>query len=58
MVWYSHFLKNFPQLVVINTVKGFSVVNKARVDIPGNLWLFDDSKDVDNLIPGFSFFCK
>ena len=33
MVWYSHLLKNFPQIVVIHTVKGFSVVNKAGVDV-------------------------
>ena len=33
VVWYSHFFKNFPQLVVINTVKGFGVVNKAEVDV-------------------------
>ena len=33
MVWYSHLLKNLPQFVVIYTVKGFSVVNEAEVDI-------------------------
>ena len=33
MVWYSHIIKNFPQFVVIDTVKGFSVVNKAEVDV-------------------------
>ena len=33
MVWYSHFFKNFPQFVVIHTVKGFSVVNEAEVDV-------------------------
>ena len=33
VVWYSHVLKNFPQLVVIHTVKGFGVVNKAEVDV-------------------------
>ena len=33
MIWYSHLLKNFPQFVVIHTVKGFSVVNEAEVDV-------------------------
>ena len=33
MVWYSHLLKNFPQFVVIHTVKGFGVANKAEVDV-------------------------
>ena len=33
MVWYSHLLKNFPQFVVIHTVKGFSAVNEAEVDV-------------------------
>ena len=37
VVWYSHLLKNFPQYVVIHTVKGFSVVNEAEVDV---LWNF------------------
>ena len=32
MVWYSHLLKNFPQLIVIHTVKGFGIVNKAEID--------------------------
>ena len=33
MVWYSHLLKNFPQFAVIHTVKGFSIVNEAEVDV-------------------------
>ena len=33
VVWYSHLLKNFPRFVVIHTVKGFDVVNKAEVDV-------------------------
>ena len=33
MVWYSHLFKNFPQFVVIHMVKGFSIVNKAEVDV-------------------------
>ena len=51
MVWYSHLFKNFPQFVVIYTVKGFSIVNEAEVDIFMELsCFFDDPADVDNLI--------
>ena len=47
MVWYSHLLKSFPQFVVIHTVKGFGVVNKAEVDIFLELFcFFDDPPDV------------
>ena len=53
MVWYSHFLKNFPQFIVIHTVKGFGIVNKAEVDIFVELpCFFDDPTDVGNLISG------
>ena len=53
MVWYSHLLKNFPQFVVIQTVKGFDIVNKAEVNALLELsWLFDDPMDVGNLISG------
>ena len=59
MVWYSHCLKNFPQLVVINTVKGFGMVNKAEVDAFLELsCFFDDPTDVGNLIFGSSAFSK
>ena len=59
MVWYSHRLKNFPQCVVIHTVKGFSVVNEAEVDIFLELsCLFYDPMDVGNLISCFSAFYK
>ena len=59
MVWYSHILKNFPQFVVIHTVKGFGIVNKAEVDIFLELsHFFDDPVDVGNLISGFSAFSK
>ena len=59
MVWYSHFLKNFPQFVVIHTVKGFGVVNKAEVDVFLELSCFyDDPTDVGNLISGSSAFSK
>ena len=55
MVWYSHLLKNFPQLVVIHTVKGFGVVNKAEVDVFLELsCFFDDPMNVGNLISGSS----
>ena len=33
MVWYSHLFQNFPQLIMIHTVKGFSIVNKAEIDV-------------------------
>ena len=59
MVWYSHLFKNFPQFVVIHTVKGFGIVNKAEVDIILELsHFFDDPKDVGNLISGSSVFSK
>ena len=55
MVRYSHFLKNFPQFVVIHAVKGFGVVNKAEIDVFLEVsWFFDDPMDVVNLIPGSS----
>ena len=55
MVWYSHLFQNFPRFVVIHTVKGFGIVNKAEEDVflePS--FFFDDAKDVGNLITGFS----
>ena len=59
MVWYSHLLKNFPQFVVIHTVKGFGIVNKSEVDVFLELsCLFDDPVDVGNLISGSSAFFK
>ena len=57
MVWYSHPLKNFPQLIVIHTVKGFGIVNKAEIDVSLKLsCLFHDLADVGNLISGSSAF--
>ena len=57
MVWYSHLLKNFPQFVVIHTVKGFGIVNKAEVDVFLELsHFFYDPMDVGNLISGSSAF--
>ena len=58
MVWYSHLLKNFPQFIVIHTVKGLGIVYKAEVDVLLELLLFDDQADVGNLISGSSAFSK
>ena len=59
MVWYSHILKNFPQFVVIHTVKDFGVVNKAEVDVFLELsCFFYDPKYVGNWISGSSPFSK
>ena len=59
VVWYSHLLKNFPQFVVIHTVKGFGIVNKAEVDVYLELFcFFDDPTDVGNLTSGSSAFSK
>ena len=59
MVWYSHLLKNFPQFVVIHTVKGFGIVNEAEVDVFLELsCFFKDPADVGNLISGSSAFSK
>ena len=59
MVWYSHLFKNFPQFVVIHTVKCFGVVNKAEVDVFLKLSsFFDDPTDIGNLISGSSAFSK
>ena len=59
MVWYPHLLKNFPQFVVVHTVKGFGVVNKAEIDIFLEVsCFFNDPMDVGNLISGSSAFSK
>ena len=59
MVWYSHLFKNFPQFVVIHTVKGFDVVQKAEVDVFLALsFFFDNPVDVGNLVSGSSAFSK
>ena len=59
MVWYSHLLKNFPQFVVIHTVKGFGIVNKAEIDVFLELsFFFHDAVDVGNLISVSSAFSK
>ena len=57
MVWYSYLFHNFPQFVVIHTVKGFGIVNKAEIDVFLELsCFFDDPMDVGNLISGSSAF--
>ena len=59
MVWYSHLFQNFPQLVVIHTVKGFVIVNKAEADDFLELsCFFYDPTNVGNLISGSSAFSK
>ena len=59
VVWYSHLFQNFPRFVVIHTVKGFAIVNKAEVDVFLELsCFFNDSTDVGNLIFGSSAFSK
>ena len=59
MVWCSHLFKNFPQFVVIHTVKGFGVVNKAEIDVLLEFsCFFHDPADVGNLISGSSAFSK
>ena len=59
MVWYSNLFQNFPQFVVIHTVKGFGIVNKAEVEVFLKLsCFFDDPVDVGNLISGSSAFSK
>ena len=59
MVCYSHLLKNFPQFIVVHTVKGFGIVNTTEIDVFLELSsFFDDPVDVGNLISGFSAFSK
>ena len=59
MVWYAHLFKNFPQLVVSHTVKGFSRVNEAEVDVFLELsWFYYDPMEVGSLISSSSAFSK
>ena len=59
VVWYSHLLKNFPQFVVIHTVKSFGIVNKAEIEVFLEFsCFFDDPADVGNSISGSSAFSK
>ena len=59
VVWYSHILQNFPQFIVIHTIKGFGIVNKAEIDVFLELsCFFVDPSDIGNLISGSSAFSK
>ena len=59
VVWCSHLFQNFPQFILIHTVKGFGIVNKAEIDVFLELsCFFDDPVDVGNLISGSSVFSK
>src|SRR5574340_739401 len=59
VVWYSHLCQNFPQFIVIHTVKGFGIVNKAEIDVFLELsCFFNDPADVGNLISVSSAFSK
>jgi len=59
VVWYSHLFQNFPQFLVIHTVKGFGIVNKAEIDVFLELsCFFDDPADFGNLISVSSAFSK
>ena len=55
MVWYSHLFKYFPEFVVVHTVKGFGIVNKAELEL---FYFFDDPLDAGNLISASSAFSK
>ena len=59
MVWYSLLIQHFPQFIVIHTVEGFGIVNKAEIDVFLELsCFFDDPADIGNLICGSSAFSK
>ena len=59
MVWFSHLLKNVPQFVVIHTVKGFGIVNKAEVDVFMECsYFFNDPTDIGTLVFGSFAFSK
>src|SRR5574341_1309982 len=59
VVWYSHLFQNFPQSIVIHTVKGFGILSKAEIDVFLELsCFFHDPADVGNLISGSSSFSK
>ena len=59
VVWYSHVFQNFPKFIVIHTVKGFGIVNKAEIDVFLELsCFFNDPEDIGNLISGSSAFSK
>ena len=59
MIWYAHLFQNFPQFIVLHTVKDFGIVNEAEIDVFLELsCFFDDPEDVGNLISGSSALSK
>ena len=56
VVWYSHLFQNFPQFILIHTVKGFGIANKTEIDVFLELFFLDDPEDIGNLISGSSAF--
>ena len=59
VAWYAHLFQNFPQFIVIHTVKGFELVHKAEIDVYLEVsCFFDDPADVGSLISGSSAFSK
>ena len=59
MIWYAHLFQNFPQFIVLHTVKGFGIVSKVEIDVFLELsCFFDDPQDVGNLISGSSALSK
>ena len=59
MAWYSHLFQNFPQFILIHTVQGFGIVNKAEIDVfLEHSCFFHDPADVGNLVSGSSAFSK
>ena len=59
MVWYSHLFQNLPQFIVVHTVKGFGIVNKAEIDVFLEFsCFFNDLVDIGSLISGSSAFSK
>ena len=59
MIWYSHLFEKFPQFLVIHTVKGFGIVNKAEINVFLELsWFFNEPADAGNLTSGSSAFSK
>ena len=58
MVWYGHLFQNFPQFIVIHTVKGFGIVNKAKIVFLELSCFFNDTANVGDLISGSSAFSK
>ena len=58
MVWYSHLFQNFPQFIVVHTVKGFGIVNEPEDNFQEFSGFFYDPTDVGNLISGSSAFSK